>query len=78
MDGNPYKSGSIAADIFDQQRPHLEVDDGWYSCRLAENWFGNSYPDDPKCDCGADKLNARLRALAERTWVIESHSGNGP
>lgn len=42
------------------KRKHLEVEDGFYSCVKADNYFG---PDETsECDCGADDANARIDA----------------
>jgi hypothetical protein len=43
------------------RRSHLEVEDGYYSCPLMENYFG---PEEGEtCNCGADKHNAKLDAI---------------
>ena len=40
---------------------HYECDDGWYSCPMAENYFGHD--DKNFCACGLKEHNERIDSI---------------
>lgn len=45
------------------RRGHYYCEDGWYSCPLAEEGCADDSIDKTKCNCGADKINAKIDAI---------------
>lgn len=61
------REGELAAirqakEALKQSSVHLQCEDGWYSCPLAENYLAEASCD---CNCGADVSAKALAALNE-------------
>jgi hypothetical protein len=46
-----------------KQTSHYECDDWWYSCPMAENYFGHD--DRNFCSCGLEQTNKNIDAILE-------------
>ncbi len=50
-------------DFLESKSRHYECEDGFYSCPMADGYFGTGAK---KCDCGADEAQALLKEMIER------------